>query len=96
MLVIFLILSKGGVINAGIIRYKPRKTLSLLEYHCFLLIGVFAIARGSEVLIEKKTDVKFTSEKTKVNKTVIMAMLSAIAVILMYFVSRTFHSTGLL
>ena len=49
------------------------------------MIGVFAIARGSEVLIEKKTGVKFTSEKTRVNKTVIMAMLSAIAVILMYF-----------
>jgi riboflavin transporter FmnP len=49
------------------------------------MIGVFAIARGSEVLIDKKTGVKFTSEKTKVNKTVIMAMLSAIAVILMYF-----------
>ena len=62
-----------------------QKNIEFVRISLLLMIGVFAIARGSEVLIEKKTDVKFTSEKTKVNKTVIMAMLSAIAVILMYF-----------
>lgn len=62
-----------------------KKNIEFVGISLLLMIGVFAIARGSEVLIEKKTDVKFTSEKTKVNKTVIMAMLSAIAVILMYF-----------
>ncbi len=62
-----------------------QKNIEFAGISLLLMIGVFAIARGSEVLIEKKTDVKFTSEKTKVNKTVIMAMLSAIAVILMYF-----------
>ena len=62
-----------------------QKNIEFVGISLLLMIGVFAIARGSEVLIEKKTDVKFTSEKTKVNKTVIMAMLSAIAVILMYF-----------
>ena len=61
------------------------KNIEFVGISLLLMIGVFAIARGSEVLIEKKTDVKFTSEKTKVNKTVIMAMLSAISVILMYF-----------
>ena len=62
-----------------------QKNIEFVGISLLLMSGVFAIARGSEVLIEKKTDVKFTSEKTKVNKTVIMAMLSAIAVILMYF-----------
>lgn len=62
-----------------------QKNIEFVGISLLLMIGVFAIARGSEVLIEKKTDVKFTSEKTKVNKTVIMAMLSTIAVILMYF-----------
>ena len=62
-----------------------QKNIEFVGISLLLMIGVFAIARGSEVLIEKKTDVKFTSEKTKVNKTVIMAMLSAIAVLLMYF-----------
>ena len=62
-----------------------QKNIEFVGISLLLMIGVFAIARGSEVLIEKKTGVKFTSEKTRVNKTVIMAMLSAIAVILMYF-----------
>ena len=62
-----------------------QKNIEFVGISLLLMIGVFAIARGSEVLIEKKTDVKFTSEKTKVNKTVIMAVVSAIAVILMYF-----------
>lgn len=46
---------------------------------------VYLIAFGCEKLIEKRTGVKFSSEKTKVNKMVIMAMLSAVAVVLMYF-----------
>lgn len=62
-----------------------QKNIEFVGISLLLMIGVFAIARGSEVLIEKKTGVKFTSEKTRVNKTVIMAMLSAVAVILMYF-----------
>ena len=50
-----------------------------------LMAGVFIIAKVFELHIEKKTGIKFSSEKTKVNKLVIMAMLSAIAVVLMYF-----------
>lgn len=50
-----------------------------------LMVVVFLIARGSEILIEKKTHVKFSSEKTKINKMVMIAMFSAIAVVLMYF-----------
>lgn len=62
-----------------------QKNLEFVGISVLLMVAVFLVARGSELLIEKKTGVKFTSEKTKVNKTVIMAMLSAIAVILMYF-----------
>lgn len=50
-----------------------------------LMIVTFMVARGSEILIERKTGVKFSSEKTKVNKMVLIAMFSAIATILMYF-----------
>ena len=62
-----------------------QKNIEFVGISLLLMVGVFAVAKGSELLIEKKTGVKFTSEKTKVNKIVIMAMLSAIAVILMYF-----------
>lgn len=50
-----------------------------------LMVVTFMVARGSEILIERKTGVKFSSEKTKVNKMVLIAMFSAIATILMYF-----------
>lgn len=62
-----------------------QKNIEFVGISILLMVIVFAAARGSEILIEKKTGVRFTSEKTRVNKTVIMAMLSAIAVILMYF-----------
>lgn len=62
-----------------------QKNIEFVGISLLLMIIVFAVAKGSEILIEKKTGVKFTNEKTKVNKIVIMAMLSAIAVILMYF-----------
>lgn len=62
-----------------------QKNVEFAGISVLLMILVFLLAKGSEKLIEKKTKVKFASEKTRVNKTVIMAMLSAIAVILMYF-----------
>ena len=62
-----------------------RKNIEFVGISLLLMIIVFVIARASEVLIEKRNGVKFASKNTKVNKTVIMAMLSAIAVILMYF-----------
>ncbi len=51
----------------------------------FMMVCVYIAALGFEKLIEKKTKVKFASEKTRVNKLVIMAMMSAVAVVLMYF-----------
>ena len=62
-----------------------RKNIEFVGISLLLMVIVFVIARASEVLIEKRNGVKFASKNTKVNKTVIMAMLSAIAVILMYF-----------
>lgn len=48
----------------GLLDTNP-ENIEFVGISLLLMIGVFAIARGSEVLIEKKTDVKFTSEKTK-------------------------------
>lgn len=50
-----------------------------------MMVCVYLIAYVFERIIEKKTGVKFASEKTRVNKLVIMAMMSAVAVVLMYF-----------
>lgn len=50
-----------------------------------MMVCMYLIAFGFEKFIEKKTGVKFASEKTKVNKLVVMAMMSAVAVVLMYF-----------
>lgn len=59
--------------------------ISFLLISAALMILVFLMARGSEILIEKKTGIHFNSEKTKINKMVLIAMFSAIAVVLMYF-----------
>lgn len=50
-----------------------------------MMIGVYLLALVCEKLIEKSTGVKFSSRKTKVNKLVVMAMFSALAVVIMYF-----------
>ncbi|MBQ4283746.1 MAG: ECF transporter S component [Lachnospira sp.] len=49
------------------------------------MVGVYLLALVSEKLIEKSTGAKFSSRKTKVNKLVVMAMFSALAVVIMYF-----------
>ena len=68
-----------------------QKNIEFVGISILLMVIVFAVARGSEILIEKKTGIRFTSEKTKVNKTVIMAMLSAIAVIPIPFLAPGFY-----
>lgn len=45
-----------------------QKNIEFVGISILLMVIVFAVARGSEILIEKKTGVRFTSEKTKVNK----------------------------
>lgn len=62
-----------------------QNNVSFVLISLMLMIVTFIVARGSEILIEKKTGMKFSSEKTKVNKMVLIAMFSAIATILMYF-----------
>lgn len=62
-----------------------QKNVGFVLISLAMMAAVYLIAFGCEKLIEKKTGAKFSSEKTKVNKMVIMAMLSAVAVVLMYF-----------
>ena len=61
------------------------KLFDSLQKNIVFVAVVYFIAFGFEKLIEKKNNIKFSSEKTRVNKMVIMAMLAAISVILMYF-----------
>lgn len=62
-----------------------QKNIVFVLVSLVLMAVVYFIAFGFEKLIEKKNNIKFSSEKTRVNKMVIMAMLAAISVILMYF-----------
>lgn len=62
-----------------------QKNLTFVLISLAMMVVVYLIAFGFERLIEKRTGVRFSSEKTKINKMVIMAMFSAVAVVLMYF-----------
>lgn len=61
------------------------KTVYFIILSLVMVVAAYFSAFACEKLIERKNHVKFSSEKMKVNKLVIMAMLSAIAVVLMYF-----------
>jgi riboflavin transporter FmnP len=50
-----------------------------------MLAAAYMAAFVCEKLLERRGHVKFSSEKMKVNKLVVMSMLAAIAVVLMYF-----------
>ena len=67
-----------------------------------VMIGVvYFVAFGCEKIIEKKNGIKFSSDKTKINKLVIMAMFSAVAAVLMYvefpitFIAPSFYEMDL-
>ncbi len=62
-----------------------QENLVFILVSLLMVVVVYFAAFGCEKLIEKKNNIKFSSEKTKINKLVIMAMLAAIAVILMFF-----------
>ncbi len=62
-----------------------QENLVFILVSLLMVVVVYFAAFGCEKLIEKKNNIKFSSEKTKINKLVIMAMLVAIAVILMFF-----------
>ncbi len=64
---------------------NAKENVEFLLISLAMMVGVYLIALASEKLIEKRTGAKFSSRKTKVNKLVVMAMFSALAVVLMYF-----------
>ena len=61
------------------------KNIEFVFVALIMIALMYAVAFVSERLIEKKKNVKFSSEKTKINKMVLIAMLSAVSVVLMYF-----------
>lgn len=50
-----------------------------------MMVGVYLVGFLFERIIERKTGVRFSSNGTRVNKMVIMAMMSAVSVVLMLF-----------
>lgn len=62
-----------------------KNNIEFILISLLMMVCVYLVAYVFERIIEKKTGVKFASEKTRINKLVIMAMMSAVAVVLMYF-----------
>ena len=61
------------------------KNVEFVIVSLLMIAFMYLVAFISERLIEKKKNIKFSSEKTKINKMVLIAMLSAVSVVLMYF-----------
>ena len=61
------------------------KNVEFVIVSLLMIVFMYLVAFISERLIEKKKNIKFSSEKTKINKMVLIAMLSAVSVVLMYF-----------
>ena len=80
---------------------SAKDNISFILVSILMIVIVYLVALGCEKLIEKKNDYKFSSEKTKINKLVLMAMLSAVAAVLMYvefpltFVAPSFYELDL-
>ncbi len=80
---------------------SAKDNVSFILISLLMVVVVYLIALGAEKLIEKKSDYRFSSEKTKINKLVIMAMFSAVAAVLMYiefpltFVAPSFYELDL-
>ena len=80
---------------------SAKDNISFILVSILMIVIAYLVALGCEKLIEKKNDYKFSSEKTKINKLVLMAMLSAVAAILMYvefpltFVAPSFYELDL-
>lgn len=60
------------------------KNVEFVIVSLLMIAFMYIVAFISERLIEKKKNIKFSSEKTKINKMVLIAMLSAVSVVLMY------------
>ncbi len=80
---------------------SAKDNISFILVSILMIVIAYLVALGCEKLIEKKNNYKFSSEKTKINKLVLMAMLSAVAAILMYvefpltFVAPSFYELDL-
>lgn len=80
---------------------SAKDNISFILVSILMIVVVYLIALGCEKVIEKRNNYKFSSEKTKINKLVVMAMLSAVAAVLMYvefpltFVAPSFYELDL-
>ena len=80
---------------------SAKDNISFILVSLVMVVVVYFIAFGCEKIIEKKNGIKFSSEKTKINKLVIMAMFSAVAAVLMYvefpitFIAPAFYEMDL-
>lgn len=62
-----------------------KSNVTFILVSILIVVCVYFIAKGLEKLIEAKCGMHFNSEKTKVNRLVVIAMFSAISAILMFF-----------
>lgn len=80
---------------------SAKDNISFILVSLVMIVVVYFVAFGCEKIIEKKNGIKFSSEKTKINKLVIMAMFSAVAAVLMYvefpitFIAPSFYEMDL-
>ena len=80
---------------------SAKDNISFILVSLVMVVVVYFIAFGCEKIIEKKNGINFSSEKTKINKLVIMAMFSAVAAVLMYvefpitFIAPAFYEMDL-
>ena len=80
---------------------SAKDNISFILVSLVMIVVVYFVAFGCEKIIEKKNGIKFSSEKTKINKLVIMAMFSAVAAVLMYvefpitFIAPAFYEMDL-
>ena len=78
-----------------------KDNISFILVSLVMIVVVYFVAFGCEKIIEKKNGIKFSSDKTKINKLVIMAMFSAVAAVLMYvefpitFIAPAFYEMDL-
>ena len=80
---------------------SAKDNISFILVSLVMIVVVYFVAFGCEKIIEKKNGIKFSSDKTKINKLVIMAMFSAVAAVLMYvefpitFIAPSFYEMDL-
>ncbi|SEW37189.1 ECF transporter S component [[Clostridium] fimetarium] len=73
------------MMNLGKLFEQVKDNVIFILISIIIMVAVYAIAKLSEKLIEKKTGVKFNQAKTRINRMTVIAMLSALAFILMFF-----------